>query len=469
MSHTKTYLQNLFQSNGIALTQKRITLFDAFIADEENSKAVHQILEIQKMLTDKWKLKTRVLDIQQQTVSIPNGTVGKPYEAKLDFVQLGWNDIIYSAFEGPEQAGLHYDNEKEVIEGIPTQSGDLKMKLRFRIQGEAEDSALHEKSFSLIINPDPKSLWKNEPSNAADKYWKEDTAAVFAPLGDKHIVVASKRGRSHANTGGFREDDFAFKHFDNTGWSVVAVSDGAGSAKLSRKGSQLACEAVITYFTENFSNEILTEFDNILLDHKNGTGEDTPKRLSHFIYNNLSKAAQFALNTIADVAKETETQLKDYYATLIFTIFKKYEFGYAILSFGVGDCPMAILNKDQSEVTLMNWLDVGEFGGGTRFINMPEIFSSDKFSTRFRFKLIDDFSYLLLMTDGIYDPKFVVEANLEKLEKWQAFIADLGGNNEDKTKVDLNPDNKEIASQLSTWLDFWSPGNHDDRTLAIVF
>jgi len=117
----------------------------------------------------------------------------------------------------------------------------------------------------------------------------------------------------------------------------------------------------------------------------------------------------------------------------------------------------------------MNWLDVGEFGGGTRFITMPEIFTSDKFSTRFGFKQIEDFSYLVLMTDGIYDPKFEVEANLEKLDKWNAFFADLQGNNEDKIRVEFDKVNKEIAGQLSSWMDFWSPGNHDDRTLAIVF
>jgi hypothetical protein len=117
----------------------------------------------------------------------------------------------------------------------------------------------------------------------------------------------------------------------------------------------------------------------------------------------------------------------------------------------------------------MNWLDVGEFGGGTRFITMPEIFTSDKFSTRFGFKIIDDFSYLMLMTDGIYDAKFVVEANLEKIEKWKEFIQDLKGNNEDNSKVNFEESNTEIANQLSNWMDFWSPGNHDDRTLAIVF
>ena len=86
-----------------------------------------------------------------------------------------------------------------------------------------------------------------------------------------------------------------------------------------------------------------------------------------------------------------------------------------------------------------------------------------------KIKIIDDFSYLMLMTDGIYDAKFVVEANLEKLEKWKEFIEDLQGNNEDNAKVVFEESNTEIANQLSTWMDFWSPGNHDDRTLAIVF
>jgi hypothetical protein len=130
---------------------------------------------------------------------------------------------------------------------------------------------------------------------------------------------------------------------------------------------------------------------------------------------------------------------------------------------------MAVLNRDVSEVVNLNWIDVGEFGGGTRFITMPEIFKNEKFSTRFNFKLIDDFSYLILMSDGIYDPKFVVESNLPDIKKWQEFLEDLNGKNEDKIKVELSADNKDITHQFSGWMDFWSVGNHDDRTLAIVF
>jgi hypothetical protein len=82
---------------------------------------------------------------------------------------------------------------------------------------------------------------------------------------------------------------------------------------------------------------------------------------------------------------------------------------------------------------------------------------------------MDDFSYLFMMSDGIYDPKFVVEANLPNIKKWEEFLADLGGKNEDGTAVELNADNEKIVTQFSQWMDFWSQGNHDDRTLAIVF
>ena len=75
----------------------------------------------------------------------------------------------------------------------------------------------------------------------------------------------------------------------------------------------------------------------------------------------------------------------------------------------------------------------------------------------------------MLMTDGIYDPKFIVEANLEKIENWKAFLEDLDGKNDENIRVELKAENTELTTQLSAWMDFWSSGNHDDRTLAIIF
>nr|WP_315251035.1 PP2C family serine/threonine-protein phosphatase [uncultured Flavobacterium sp.] len=468
MEDTKRYIQSFLSQKKIDISSGKTPLFDEFIANEKNVNAVKIIQENQKMIMQNWILKNRIDDILTQTVSIPNGTVNKKYQAKIDFNALGWNDFISYEMKGLEKTGLEFNDNDELI-GVPEISGDLKIKIVFRVEGEAEDSVLNEKTITLIINPDPKSLWKNLESDKNDPYWKLDNEAVSAKFLDKNIVIASKRGRSHANVGSFREDHFAFKNLEEIGWSVLAVSDGAGSAKLSRKGSKIACEYVIHYFEENLNTESLKEFDQVLAEHHNKISDETSKKISHFVYQNLSKAAHFAHQKIEEFAINSETELKNFHATLIFALVKKYDFGYAVLTFGVGDCPIGLLNKDLTEIKLMNWLDVGDYGGGTRFITMPEIFQSDKFSTRFGFTLIDDFSYLMLMTDGIYDPKFVVEANLEKIDKWNEFLEDLKGKNEDGIKVDFDENNTEIAEQLSTWMDFWSPGNHDDRTLAIIY
>ncbi len=469
MEETKKYIQAFLSQNKIEVPPSKLSLFEDFIANEENINSVKIIQENQKMIMANWKLKTRIDDILLQPVSLPNGTVNKKYESKIDFIKLGWNDVIYSEIKDLEDSGLEFNNEEELLFGNPLLSGDLKLKLLFRIEGEAEDSILNEKTITIIINPDPKSLWKDTESDKNDPFWKEDNIAVSSKFLDKDIVIASKRGRSHANVGSFRDDDFAVKNFEMTGWSVIVVSDGAGSAGASRQGSKLACNSIIEYFEKNFTKESLKDFDETLLNHHNKTDEDSSKKISNFVSDNLSKAAWFVHKQLDEFAIKSERPLKDFHATLIFALVKKYDFGYAILTFGVGDCPIGLLNKDLTEIKLMNWLDVGEFGGGTRFITMPEIFQSDKFYTRFGFTLVDDFSYLMLMTDGIYDPKFVVEANLEKIEKWNEFLNDLQGKNEDNCKVDFNKENTEVANQLSTWMDFWNPGNHDDRTLAIIY
>jgi serine/threonine protein phosphatase PrpC len=476
MSETKQYIEVLFNSKQISVANNRKAQFEEFSKSEATIAAVRIIKENQALIMQNWKLKNDVNIILDKQIIIPNANVGKEYEVKLDFIKLGINGLKYTEIDGLNEYGLVYDNETETIKGLPSQSGDFKVEFKFRIEGEPDDSILNVKPISIVINADPKSLWKDIPSDLekddawkASNYWKPDRINDFQRLGEKNIVVASTRGRSHANVGSFRDDDFAFKYFENTGWSLVCVADGAGGYPLTRQGSKLACDAIVEFFEQQFTVESLNEFDVDLKNHYDAASDETSQKISSFVYDNLSKAALYAHRKIEEFANKAEKLLKDFHSTLIFALYKKYDFGYAILTFGVGDCPIGLLNKDLTEIKLMNWLDVGEFGGGTRFITMPEIFTSDKFSTRFGFKLIDDFSFLMLMTDGIYDPKFVVEANLDKIEKWKEFIDDLGGNNVEKVKVDFSSSNNEIDNQLSTWMDFWSAGNHDDRTLAVIF
>jgi serine/threonine protein phosphatase PrpC len=461
-------LVKIFKNQNISIPANRRDAFERFIQKPEIINAVNLINQTQNQLMANWTIQERVAEIISQPVRILNASVGKSYEAKLDFKKLGWTDIATYRFEGLEEAGLSFNEQQQQITGNPKQSGDINIGLLFKLQGQAEEEPLNKKIITLIINPDPKSLWKTIDNDKNDPYWKEDAVTQFEPIGDRHILVSSKRGRSHANVGSFREDDFAFKDLGN-GWSVVVVADGAGSAKLSRKGSQIACNGIIEFFTDDAATASLQQFNDLLAQHNSEPNDATQNKIKLFVYNNLGKAVFTVHKKLEAFAAQAGATLKDLSSTLIFTLFKKYESGYVFLSFGVGDCPMAVINKDVTAVTLLNWLDVGEFGGGTRFITMPEIFQSEKFATRFSFKQLEDFSYLILMSDGIYDPKFIVEASLPNITKWQDLLEDLGGKNEENVRVDLKADNPDIIQQLSAWMDFWSTGNHDDRTLAIVF
>lgn len=481
---TKTYISNLFKAKNLNVGGNKQSIFDEFVQSSICEDAVKIIVENQNKIMENWNLKNRILDIKNQQVVIPNATIGKKYETKIDFEALKLSDLIFEQFEGLEEIGLAFNKETDTIEGIPTQSGDIKIKFLFNIVGEPESSPHNEKLISLVVNPDPKSLWKDIETNKDDIFWKEDDEVISDILGDRQIVAASKRGRSHKNVGSFRDDDFAYKHFEKTGWSVVAVSDGAGSYSLARKGSQLACNAVVEYFEKHSDLEQSKIFEEKLIEFNSSKDENLLKEIEILSKQNLYKATVFVHNQIKMHAAKTfaehpelfnnpkaKTHLDYYHSTLIFALFKKYDFGYVILTFGVGDCPIAIMSKDKTSTSLLNWLDVGEFGGGTRFITQPNIFHSQEhpMASRFNFKIVPDFSFLFLMSDGIYDPKFVVEANLEKSENWIEFVNDLEGNNEDGIKVEFDKSNKDIANQLSTWMDFWSSGNHDDRTLAIVF
>ncbi|SOD12682.1 PP2C family serine/threonine-protein phosphatase [Pedobacter xixiisoli] len=463
MDETDRYIRALLQQQGISIDENQSELFRAFVNTEANINSVKNIRLLQQNMTKDWKIIARRAEINALQLAFPNGIAGKPYQTKFDFKQYGLEDITSYGLSGFENTGLAYDANSKTISGTPKTSGDIAMLFSYNFEGEDENSPLNEKKVTIIINPDPKSLWKDIPSDTNDIYAKADNVAETASLLDFTLLAASKRGRSHANKGSFRDDDYAYAELQN-GWGIVAISDGAGSAKFSRKGSLLACNAVVDYFTTHFSLENVALLDEAITIYQTDTS--IRAKLLDIAGAHLSAAAKKAYATINDFALDANASVSDFHATLAFVLVKKFANGYAFLSFSVGDCPMALVNKSFEWVKPLNKLDVGEYGGGTRFITMEDIFTKENFEERFNFEFTTDLPYLVLMTDGIYDPKFEVEANLAKTEKWKLFFEDLEGNNsEGINALSKDADNQ---SNLSDWMDFWSPGNHDDRTLIVL-
>lgn len=398
--------------------------------------------------------------ISAANIQLPNASEGKNYDVAFDIEKYGFPEIKYFELPDLKQYGLRYDNNTKTITGIPNKSGDFAVKLRYKLSNNEESSPFVETTISLTINPDPRSLWKNKRSDEEDKYWKPDSDQLALPIeAGKKIVVASQRGRSHAQEGKFRDDDFAVYHNEISKWSVVVVADGAGSKKYSRRGSVLACNEIISYFKE-LPEEKLTILETAIAEHQTADSENQSKKnLTDVLYEHLAGSAFKAHKKIEQEAIENESKIDDYATTLVFSILKKYDFGWFIASWGVGDSPMGIYITEQ-EPFIMHIPEEGDYSGQTYFVTESERF---KDRNRISYQVVPDFTAIVLMTDGIYDPKFQTRTNLGKSELWNDLWNDLN------KQIDFSLENEELAAGLLKWLDFWSPGNHDDRTIAIIF
>jgi len=450
--------------NTIRQILKNHDIHDRKILDKVISKLLTQteiqnnvqlIIEAQNKIMQEAMIYKEREEFADAFFPITNAHSKKKYEFIFQMDQFP--NIRIKDISGLELAGLSFEENR--IKGVPFESDTYDLKIEFFHINDEKKSEF--KKAQLFVNADPKDLWKNIPSDIEAPFHKSDEALFKGIFSDKKIVVASQRGRSHAHEGKFRDDDFAVDELPDS-WNIISVSDGAGSAQLARYGSELATQSINNYFK---NAEVLTELDGYLNEIFNSEKEDSEAKqnIIKLLYEGVSETFKF----LKEQADEHFVTLKDLHSTLIFALVKKFDFGYIILSFGVGDCPINLINEDFSEVKLLNTMDVGEFGGGTRFITMNEIFD-ENISSRFKITHAKDFSKLILMTDGIYDPKFITENKLEDIESWKTFFEDLEGENDDEAKVDFQND-EEIDEQLLSWMDFWSKGNHDDRTLAVIY
>ena len=346
----------------------------------------------------------------------------------------------------------------------------LTAKYRLEVDGASGGAYEGEKEFKLVIVSSIDKLWRDEPVNwdqmPEPRYRNEKQATDFAVLDgeEKHIVAASLRGRSHAQEGKPRDD--AFRFATTHGWQVLAVSDGAGSACYSREGARLACEKAVAVCCERLDNESYRDDFEAHIKALSATPDETDKRkpVGDSLYTLLCHAANQARQAIAQEAALQGKETRTYAATLLLCVAKHFPFGWFVGSFWVGDGAIALYHRDTTPHTvyLMGEPDEGEYGGQTRFLTMPEVFSdASALYRRLRFRLVDDFSALFLMTDGVSDPKFETTNNLKNAEKWDALWDELTAAN----ALTNTPDSKQA---LLEWLGFHSAGNHDDRTLLVL-
>ncbi len=414
-------------------------------------------------------------EIRLLGLRLPNGTVKKEYTSTFRLPADRISDISLS---GAEELGLKFEvlpDGECILSGRPKEAGDFTLRLRY---STVEGEPISELQLPVAFNPDPKELWRNIETDPNIPYYKRDSDSDFinveAKAGGgkrKNMVAASQRGRSHAQEGKPRDDHFSLFHCEESDWYIMAVADGAGSARYSRWGSKVACETVI----DHCKNLLLDnpEFEKAIADFK-ASPTDVDKRsvLTNMVHEIVLKGAKKAHDRINEVANREEgLKPKDFATTLMFAICKKYDFGWFIASFWVGDGAICLFDANNKTAKMLGTPDEGEFSGQTRFLTMPEIFRTADVYKRLRMAIVPDFTALFLMSDGVSDPMFETDRKLNDYASWNDFCDMLreGFPEDGIGGVDLSDDNEAAASQLLGWLDFWSPGNHDDRTIAILY
>ena len=467
-----------------------------------NFKSTHSQLEKENDMA------REIMKDNNLVIQLKNGQVNVPYTETISFEKFKIQKDAKIHFEGIDQISWNQNENK--FEGDFSQPGEFFGKIFFwkNTTDQENGKPRLERQIHILVNADPKSLWKNIPPPAEGPFFKENKSFTCTKLENKTLLGVSTRGKSHAQKGTFRDDDFKICSWEN-GWVLQVVSDGAGSAEFSREGSKIACESVLKKVSDFILSEKINDLEDIIrnieseifventlsdeeisshiettstneedsLEHQskqekiiieNNTDDNNltktnenilKKDLLTLVYELTVSPAYFAYNEIKNFAEENNYSIKKFSSTILFAISKEFDFGTVVISFSIGDGAIGIVNK--KEGILLMEPDGGEYSGQTRFITMKEVFLSQDIFNRSHFKIFkDEVEAIILMSDGISDPKFGTDNNLKNSDLWLSLWSDL------KTILSKGEINEE---EVLEWMDFHEKGEYDDRTLTILF
>ncbi len=383
---------------------------------------------------------------------IKNAKAGHDYSGVIEKSDSVSSQLYFRSIRIPQELGLTSNDDRGEVTGIPANAGDHEITFQW---SDDQISWLSGKCI-LMVNPDPRSLWQvNEPPADAP-YQKAHTAEQLISCDSFKIVAASRRGRSHEHSGTFRDDDFFLDHNPNNGWSVIIVADGAGSARFSRQGSKLASQTFGEHIVTNLSSEVGLKLSSIVADWDNDPTSATNNFGTEFHYLFFS-AATLAVQALNDEASSSGNNVKDYSTTLLAAAIKRNNTDTYLATFWMGDGAIVAYGP-RRKVRLMGTPDAGEFAGQTRFLDRSSL-SDQGFAKRTGIGRYADITSVILMTDGVSDPRFETDNGLANPDKWDLLW--------DEITPQLESDNP--GANILKWLEFFSPGNHDDRTIAILW
>jgi Protein phosphatase 2C len=244
------------------------------------------------------------------------------------------------------------------------------------------------------------------------------------------LIGARVRGKGHKHQGTNCDDWFDFSVSGN--WTIIAVSDGAGSKNFSRVGAKASCEAAVKYLSQKLKNFIIQERDTkkyFSADLNRDKNWIFPGKDIESVQNFLHEAVQFAYNAVAQAATERSKQteyykilnkdleVSDFSATLLLavhTIVKAGGTNYnLVLTSQVGDGILAAVSCEGS-LELLGKPDSGPYSGQTEFLTSKNKRQKENLLQK-TFVFAGHLKALMVMTDGVADDYFPNDPNMLEL------------------------------------------------------
>jgi len=321
--------------------------------------------------------------------------------------------------------------------------------------GTGEVAVAPQQPPQVVEPPKKKPEWKVlEPEDRTDPV-RHEVCDLVERNDQWTILAASVRGKLHAHKGLWRDDAYAFGWVDD--WTIIVVSDGAGSAKLSRIGARIAC------------HESLEELKQLLAGWKPSPDKDGQlnqselRRLRTF----LVSAAAKAITGMQREAQSRNCPVKTMNATLLLMVHVPVGQHDLVGAIQVGDGAVGIYCEDGS-CTLMGIADHGEYSSETRFLTTPNI--EREFEQRVLFSIKRGVRCLAAMCDGVSDDFFPEDKRLVELFVGDP-IAGVQGKDGGPVRGVLHEVVREPreGQALLDWLGYERRASSDDRTLVLMY
>jgi hypothetical protein len=253
-----------------------------------------------------------------------------------------------------------------------------------------------------------------------DKHDEFDSRSAVSPE-DLKIIGARARGKKHKHEGTNCDDWFEFGF--SGPWTIIAVSDGAGSKIFSRIGAKTSCETALMELSDSlqdFALNVHQDWSGAKEDKKEIFAAEDLDVVRDALHNAMNKAYA-AVDAKATALAEGEDReayakllngrpvtLDDLSGTLLLAVHTtvKHE-GVArsfVMTCHIGDGMLAAVDGNGG-LKLLGVADSGEFAGQTEFLTSKKKLEKSNLERK-TFPFFGPIQALMVMTDGVADDYF---------------------------------------------------------------